>query len=89
MTNAIEKSSDTAANPPIAKLRIGLINATIWQRITDEDAFYSVTFERRYRDGQGNWHSSKSFNPDDLLILAKLADQAHTEITKIRAGHTD
>jgi len=41
------------SRPPVAKLRIGLINASIWQRSTDDDAFYSVSFERRYRDSQG------------------------------------
>ena len=89
MMNTTETSSDIPANPPIAKLRIGLINASIWQRITDEHTFYSVTFERRYRDDQGNWHFTKSFNPEDLLILSKLADQVHTEITIISAVHTD
>ena len=87
-TNTQTKSAE-AAKPPIAKLRLGLIYANIWQRTTDEDAFYSVSFERRYKDAQGNWQSTHSYNADDLLLLAKLADQAHTEIAKIRAGGTD
>lgn len=52
-TNTQTKSAE-AAKPPIAKLRLGLINASIWQRTTGEDAFYSVSFERRYKDAQGN-----------------------------------
>jgi hypothetical protein len=78
--------SGETANPPVAKLRIGLINANIWQRNTDGNAFYSVSFERRYKDGKGNWASTHSYNPEDLLVLAKLADQAHTEISKLRAA---
>jgi len=87
-TNTQTKSTE-AGKPPVAKLRLGFVFANIWQRSTGEDAFYSVSFERRYKDAQGNWQSTHSFNSDDLLVLAKLADHAHTEITKIRAGGTD
>lgn len=69
----------------MAKLRLGLINAAIWERSTDDNIFYSVSFERRYKDAKGNWASTHSYNFDDLLNLAKLADQAHTEIMKLRA----
>jgi hypothetical protein len=54
------ETNKPSSNPPIAKLRIGLINANIWQRTADEDIFYSVTFERRYRDTEGNWQSTHS-----------------------------
>ena len=89
MTNTASQKASETQKPPVAKLRIGLINANIWQRVTDEDAFYSVSFERRYRDNDGNWQSTHSYNVDDLLILAKLADQAHTEITELRSGGAD
>jgi hypothetical protein len=89
MTNTASQKASETQKPPVAKLRIGLINANIWQRVTDEDAFYSVSFERRYRDNDGNWQSTHSYNADDLLILAKLADKAHTEIMNLRAGITE
>ena len=89
MTNTTLEKASEAPKAPISKLRIGLINANIWQRTTGEDTFYSVSFERRYRDSEGNWKSTHSYDIDDLLILAKLADQAHTEITKRRSGGAD
>jgi len=89
MTNTTLEKASEAPKPPISKLRIGLINANVWQRTTGEDTFYSVSFERRYRDSDGNWQSTHSYNVDDLLILAKLADKAHTEITNLRAGITE
>jgi len=88
MTNATSTKAEPS-KAPIAKLRLGLIYANIWQRVTDEDAFYSVSFERRYRDKDGKWQSTHSFNADDLLLLAKLADKAHTEIMIVRAGKDD
>lgn len=85
-TTSTNATAAEPKNPPVARLRIGLINASIWQRSTEKAAFYSVSFERRYKDAEGNWQSSHSFNADDLLVLSKLADQAHTEITRIRNG---
>jgi hypothetical protein len=86
-TNTSKKTQTTeTAKPPVAKLRLGLINANIWQRTTDDNVFYSVSFERRYKDSNGQWASTHSYNPEDLLTLAKLADQAHTEISRLRAA---
>ena len=68
------------ANPPVAKVRIGLQSASIWENVTEKGAFYSVTFDRRYRDDKGELHSSTGYGLQDLLILAKLADLAHTKI---------
>ena len=84
MTTPTENT--TTNSPPVAKLRIGLINASIWQRSSSEGTFYSASFERRYRDKEGQWHSTQSFNADDLLVLAKLADQAHSKIQELRTG---
>ena len=81
------KSTETP-KPPVAKLRIGLINASIWERDTDGTSFYSVSFERRYQDSDGNWESTHSYNAADLLTLAKLSDQAHSRILELQAAST-
>jgi len=84
-TNAATKQPANDTNkPPVARLRIGLINASIWQRSTDKGTFHSVSFERRYKDGSGNWQTTHSFDTNDLLALAKLADQAHSFILEMR-----
>jgi hypothetical protein len=71
--------------PPVAKLRVGLITASIWERATEKGGtFHAVTFERRYRDAEGNWKSSHSYDEQDLLALAKLSDLAHTKIIEAR-----
>ena len=51
---------------------------------TDKGTFHSVTFERRYRDAEGNWHSTHSYEASDLLLLAKLSDQVHSKILELR-----
>jgi hypothetical protein len=87
-SNTSEKATASETNkPPVAKLRIGLLNASIWERTTDKGTtFHSVSFERRYRDADGNWQSTYSFDTSDLLALSKLADQAHSKILEIRNG---
>ena len=82
-------TADTAAEkgkPPVAKVRVGLITGSIWERSSEERKFYAVTFERRYRDTEGNWQTSHSYDTADLLSLAKAADLAHTKILEAQDG---
>lgn len=83
MSNKKSKTAE-AKNPPIAKVRIGLITASIWERETDKGTFHNVTFERRYRDKDGKWQSTDTYDFTDLLAKAKVADLAHTKILEIR-----
>jgi hypothetical protein len=85
-TTSKNRKASEPAKPPVAKLRIGLLSATIWERTTESGTFYTVTFERRYRDAKGEWHGTQSFDKSNLLTLAKLADQADTEIAKLTAN---
>lgn len=84
------KTNKTAAkaNPPVAKIRVGLVTASIWERKTENGTFYNVTFERRYRDAEGNWGTAHGYDTGDLLALAKAVDLAHTRIMALR-GDTD
>ena len=72
---------------PAARVTLYPVTATIWRNEgKDGDAFYSTAFERRYRDKEGKWKGSSSFNSDELLLLAKVADLAHSEIVKLRTA---
>lgn len=82
MTTSKKAGSAEKARPPVRTLRSGaVLYAKIWERqIVDRGAFYSVSFERRYKGKDGKWSTTHSFGRDDLLALSKLAEQAHTEI---------
>lgn len=72
---------------PASKISLYPVSAAIWRNEgKDGKAWYSATFERSYKDADGKWKSADSFNEGDLLILAKVADQAHSEIVKLRAN---
>ena len=63
---------------PLRVLRIGRVKATIWENTAEDRAFYNVKFTRTYVDDQKQFKDSDSFGRDELLLLAKLADLAHT-----------
>jgi len=82
-----QSATETLQNHPVHKVRIGLIKAAVWANSTREGVLYNVTFERRFHDGEA-WRSTSSFGRDDLLKLAKVADQAHSWIIEQVAATT-
>ena len=72
------------ANPkPIFEVRIGRVKAAIWPNGTEGRTRHNVTFSRLYKDGE-EWKSTQSFGRNDLLLLAKVADQAHSRIFELQ-----
>ena len=71
------------ANPkPVAEVRIGRVKAAIWPNETEGRTRHNVTFSRLYRDGE-KWKRTQSFGRNDLLVLAKVADQAHSRLFEL------
>ena len=66
---------------PIDEIRLGSIKASIWKNQTENGSRYNVTVTRLYKTN-GDWQSSSSFGRDDLLLLRKVLDRAHTWIYK-------
>jgi len=64
---------------PTHEIRLGSIKAAVWKNDTEAGVRYNVTFSRLYKDGD-QWGSTESFGRDDLLLLAKVADLAHSWI---------
>jgi hypothetical protein len=86
-----QRKSDKGASLPLHTIRYGVLRAAIWKREVDlgnnSRPMYSVTFSRSYKDGN-DWKDSSSFGPDDLLTLAKIANEAHTFIHQTRLKNT-
>jgi hypothetical protein len=64
---------------PVHEIRFGRIKAVIWPVEGQHGRFYSVTIARIYRDA-ATWKESTSFSRDDLPLVGKVADQAHSWI---------
>ena len=65
---------------PTHEVRLGAIKAAVWRNQTETgDTRFSVKLSRIYKDGDA-WKSTEHFGRDDLLPLAKVADQVHSWI---------
>ena len=72
------------AKQPIHVIRFGFLKACIWHNRTRSGERYSVSVVRLYRDGSV-WKSSGRLFRDDLPLLCKILDLAHTWIFTQRA----
>jgi hypothetical protein len=64
---------------PLHVIRFGLIKCEIHLRQTRGGDRFNVLVSRLFRNGD-QWHESKQFGRDDLPLLAKVVDLAHTWI---------
>ncbi len=67
------------SNRPVHEIRLGHVKAVIWANQSDAGTRHNVSVQRLYRDGD-TWATSDSFGRDDLPLLSKVADLAHTWI---------
>lgn len=79
-------SNHMSKEKPVHEVRIGAIKAAIWRNTTPSGIRFNVTFGRLYKDGD-DWKATDSFGRDDLLVLAKVADKAHSWIHE--QGHQE
>jgi len=65
--------------PPVHEIRFGLIKVCVWLNQTKSGDRHNVTAVRLFRNGDV-WKESTIFGRDDLPLVAKALDQAHTWI---------
>ena len=64
---------------PVHEIRLGLIKVAIWRNETRVGERHNVTVCRLFKNGDV-WQQSSQFGRDDLLLVAKALDIAHTWI---------
>jgi hypothetical protein len=70
-----------ATNRPVHEVRLGRIRAAVWANSTETGIRHNVTISRLYKDEKsGEWRDSSSFGRDDLPLIGKVVDMAHTWI---------
>jgi hypothetical protein len=79
-----ENPSQDAKRKPAATLRADDVSASVWAREFvvqgQPKTFYSVTLERSYKDRDGAWKYTKSFDADSLGKIVSLCQQASETI---------
>jgi hypothetical protein len=74
------------AKKPASKVSLWPVTGTIWRNEGSKGAFYSVTYERSYKDADGKYKSINNFSGVDSLVLAQVAELVFIEINKLRAN---
>ena len=77
------KTQAVSVKPPIAKIRVGFITASIWERQGKTRPFYAVTFERRYKTSNGEWKTSHGYDAAALAELRMAASLAHDKVLEL------
>ena len=64
---------------PVHEIRLGRIRAALWENSTEKGTRHNVTVSRLYKEGD-QWKDSASFGREDLPLVIKVLDLAHTWI---------
>jgi hypothetical protein len=75
----VEPPPERPKTQPLHVIRLRNIRAAVWVNETEHGPIHNVTVQRLYKVGP-EWRTSNSFGRDDLLLLAKVLDLAHSYI---------
>ena len=65
---------------PIQKFRAGAVQASVWNNTAKNgNEFKTISFERRYKDKDGNWQSAQSLNlrdlPNAMVVFGRVYEE--------------
>jgi hypothetical protein len=78
MLEGAKRKEGTMSKKPLKEIRLGKVRAAVWQNGENGKSWYSVTLSKIYTDADGKWKDTSSFHRDDLPLLCKVADLAHS-----------
>jgi hypothetical protein len=82
--NMSEETKTEKAKPPVKKINVGSVQASVWQRHQAEGKiFYTASFQLSYKDGE-EWKTSSSYGLNDLINLVKVAMLVHSAILELK-----
>ena len=74
--NKKSKEAPAEKNRPVHTIREDAISVSIWCREHQAVRYFSCTFERSYKNQDGAWKYTKTFDLDDLGTLISLCRKA-------------
>lgn len=72
-----EQAVQDSPNQPVKKFRAGAIAATVWNNQTKDGEYKTVSFERSYKDKDGNWKQTTTLRMSDLPKAALVLQKAY------------
>ena len=79
----------TTKKQPANELRIGRICCTAWANPGPNGPRFNFTFSRLYKPEGCGWKDTGYFGRDDLLTVARLAQEAHAWAVQAAIGGGD
>ena len=76
------------AKRPVHEIRLGRVKAAIWENDTKDGIRHNISLSRIYKDGN-QWRDSTSFGRDDLPLVMKVSDMAHTWVYENANSRSD
>jgi hypothetical protein len=73
------KADAEPTTKPAHEIRLGRVKATIWANENESGPWFNVRVTRLYKEGEA-WKTATSFGREDLPLVVKVADMAHTWI---------
>ncbi len=64
---------------PSHEVRLGRVKAVAFPNETENGIRHGISFSKLYKKDD-KWESSSSFSRQDLPLLAKVADELHTQL---------
>ena len=76
---------------PLKKFRAGQVSCALWENEIPVEGGRSVnmlkaTFERRYKDKNGEWKSSNSFSRNEIPLVKYCLDKAFEAMIEERSS---
>ena len=89
-TPADDGDAPAKGPPPVWKRRLfsngAYVECAVFRTEVDrgQSSFsaFDVVLDRSYRDGQGEWHTTRSLRRDDLLVAAHVLERAYAWIAE-------
>lgn len=78
-----------ANNKPFREEKLGRVRAALWANESKFGTRFSVRFSRSYKDKDGKFHDSDSFDIADLAHVEKLAARLCEFVPSAGAAETD
>lgn len=72
---------------PVLNINDSTVSASIWRNETEDGKiFFSATVKNAYKGSDEDWHDTNSYNSEQLLKLARLANKAYDALQAQKAN---
>ena len=93
MTERVTEKSSQGQHP-VKSFRSGAINVSIWENETINaegmpTSYKTVSFERRYKDKNGEWKSTSSLRANDLPRAVLILQKAYEYMVLTESGEEE